>query len=86
VRVLVRFRRLMLQLVVILGVLADVGRRGDVSDRRDVIPVDAVAQAKDKGSQQQADSIGFRGHLPIIGAPARAGRARHVAQSAAKPL
>jgi hypothetical protein len=60
-------------------VLADIGRRGDVGDRRDVVPVDAVAQAKGKGGQQQADRIGFGGHRWIIEAPARAGRARHVA-------
>ncbi len=55
-------RRLVLQLVMFLGVLGDVGRRRDVRDRRDVVPVDAMAQAEHEGGHEQSDGIGLSGH------------------------
>jgi hypothetical protein len=52
-------------LVLDLGSFGGTGRAGDVGDRRDVVPVDAVAQPEDQGGQQQGEGSGI-GHRGIM--------------------
>ena len=52
---------------VLLAVGGDAGvggrrRAGDVGDRRDMVPVDPVADAEEGGGDEEADRLGRRGH------------------------
>ena len=69
VLVLVAVRPLVRLLVLDLGRFGSAGGAGDVGDRREVVPVDAVAQPERQRRQQQRNcsGVGF-GHAGIIAA------------------
>jgi hypothetical protein len=61
-RVLMTKAQLVHFLVLDLGCFRRAGRAGDVGDCRYVIPIDAMAQTENEGSQEQRDGSGVAGH------------------------